>query len=1122
MLWVLKVTAHSFSFSPFPSKNDFSYCQTNGPLCEHGGTCSNTGNFQYSCACAPQWYGTVCQTFNICVGNPPCVNSVSCTPTGNNTATCACLEGYSGPTCAITPCNSNPCLFGSSCVNGYSSGAGYYNTTGNYSCLCLEGYSGTDCSVTPCSSSPCLNNAQCENGYSASAGYYNSTANYSCACLTGYSGPDCGTTPCETIACTDFGVCLNGNVPGANSFYNSTTNSTCSCLTGYSGDLCQVTPCDVTTCANSGSCINGQASGPNDYYNATANATCSCVPPWSMEGCAWNNPCLLSPCDHGVCNNTGDGLYFCNCSSSEWYGQNCSVFNVCVADNPCVNGVCQSTGNSSYFCNCAGGDSGQQCQCTPTSCLNGGTCVPFNNNGSSTCLCAPGWTNSSCQTEINECYMNNQCGIHGRCIMPAPDQSACLCDCGWSGFYCTDPVDFCSPNNCQNGATCTSLSCGYSCQCAGYWQNANCSYLNNCLGSPCMNAGVCNSTGNGTNTCACVSPWVGPSCAYNDTCLMSPCANGGSCNSTASGEFTCTCPIPWTDPVCAYYDSCLLSPCANNGSCLSTGNASYSCVCQSPWEGSQCLYYDDCDLQPCQNGGTCNSTGNSTHSCLCAYGWSGAQCEVEIDFCLPAPQCANGGVCNPFFGGFNCSCLEQTYGPVCASVNSSFQSYIIDALFQPSNDQLVFTIDTQVAAPFTLASATIGTSVLPGTVYNGYLNDVGCAPNTQQICQQTTSFYFTGLAAYSCVLDTTVTLTWWLACRQSNATLCAIPGGTYPQVLSIFLQASNLCGSTNIDLTLSGSGVHLTGAGLSTYSAGDSFNLTNRFTQGNSIFVSASVSSQVPLASFFCGDVELYIGARVAGLMEHGTPTINWFPPIDFQWVSSPSQFNFTFLPIVGVNPDLTEFLYSDAVGGVISFTIVANCSVGYYEPSGSRRKRGSGNDPISYVTLQQEANFSLTTGNPEINGTCTNTTCANNGTCEQGPSSYVCFCASYWSGPNCTTYIGPTQPPTQAPTSPPTQQGGGESSSYPTPPTSPQPFQPVSDEDVAIVLGASLGSLGVIAFMALLIGWLCRKPPLARRAYMAMRSFAYGGPELLVAAATPTPHAHPGDTTVRRRTARS
>ena len=562
-------------------------------------------------------------------------------------------------------------------------------------------------------------------------------------------------------------------------------------------------------------------------------------------------------------------------------------------------------------------------------------------------------------------------------------------------------------------------------------------------------------------------------------------------------------------------DNCDPNPCAN-GNCTNLF-LNYTCNCTEGWCGTNCsAWCDNCSPDPCVHG-TCTNAFRG-YNCSCDPGWSGFNCSSEIDFCLPVSPCLNGAPCSPVVDSYSCSCLEGTFGFNCSSVNSSFSFFIIDALFQPSNDQLVFTIATVVAAPFSLSSATIGTSALPGTAYQGFLDTESCPTNTQQNCLQTTSFYYSGLAAYSCVLDTTVTFTWLLACRQNNATLCDIPDGTYPQTGSIFLQAADLCGSTNIDLTLSGAGVQLTGAGLSTYSAGDSYALTNSYGQGSTVFASATVSSQVQLAEFFCDWIWLEnIGAsdREVTLMDGGVPTTNWWPPINLEWVNSPTQFNFSFVPYVGVVPYLDVFLFSDAVGGVIDFTIVANCSVHYYSPAG-QRKRSSG-DPITYVTLSQEGNFSLTLNQSAIAGNCSNTTCVN-GNCLQGPTSFLCNCSSAaWTGPYCNeTTVPPTQPPTSPPTSPPGENNNPTAST-------PQPVQPASDQDAAVVLGVSLGSIAMIAAVALLTGCLCSRPPLARHAYRAVRSFAYGNPEILLAKAEAAAQAHSGDHhTMRRRTARN
>lgn len=182
----------------------------------------------------------------------------------------------------------------------------------------------------------------------------------------------------------------------------------------------------------------------------------------------------------------------------------------------------------------------------------------------------------------------------------------------------------------------------YRCDCEPGWVGKNCDLdRNDCLPSPCQNAGTCIDQLNGF-TCKCrqgfrgrrvahntVTPdysfwitivyhplvvtfnvwiywavqtistfyvlwWKSPTpsltgnlCQLNiNECASSPCLNKGTCVDGVA-SFTCRCELPYSGPTCAeVLTPCSPNPCANNAVCTHTPDyLGYQCNCQSGWQG---------------------------------------------------------------------------------------------------------------------------------------------------------------------------------------------------------------------------------------------------------------------------------------------------------------------------------------------------------------------------------------------------------------------------------------------------------------------------------------------------------------------------------------------------------
>lgn len=73
-------------------------------------------------------------------------------------------------------------------------------------------------------------------------------------------------------------------------------------------------------------------------------------------------------------------------------------------------------------------------------------------------------------------------------------------------------------------------------------------------------------------------------------CLVNPCLNGGICNSTGS-SISCICPLPYLPPICndSLPDPCLSdNPCSNGSTCVSLLNGSSQCLCPFQRVGPFC------------------------------------------------------------------------------------------------------------------------------------------------------------------------------------------------------------------------------------------------------------------------------------------------------------------------------------------------------------------------------------------------------------------------------------------------------------------------------------------------------------------------------------------------------
>ncbi|CAH1272075.1 CRB1 [Branchiostoma lanceolatum] len=577
--------------------------------------------------------GPLCESqANLCYNGGVCQEQQN----GNYT-TCVCRDGWAGPRCTESPCVSEPCMNGATCLN----------VTGGYQCTCPDGFAGVNCeiNINECASVP----APCKNGGVCTDDIFGVI----CDCTdTGYEGPFCqdDVNECNNDPCQNSGTCFNR--PGG---------FTCQCAQGWDGETCEneLDECISDPCQNGATCEDRQGS----YF-------CNCVSGFEGTNCETSQACQAQPCNlEEDC--FPEGLdYRCECKPGyEGSAGNCREIDEC-ASNPCRNrGTCNNYINY-YNCSCRDGYYGYNCENTnecvlrPNYCRNGATCRDL--TASFECVCAVGFTGEDCSENIDDCAQNT-CQ-NGATCMDGTNQYTCNCVDGFAGDRCQTNIDDCSPDPCQNSGTCTDLVNDYRCECTTAWAGKNCTQANLCeVPTPvvCEDGKVCFISEDGLGTdCQCPLGYTGVNCADNiDECDPDPCQNNATCIDGIN-KFVCNCTSGWQGVTCEEdIDECHPSPCQHDSVCVNN-EGSYDCFCRQGYHGKNCeLDINECYSEPCQNGATCQDL-IAEAKCTCAPGYTGVWCEREIRECDSDP-CQNGGTCIDLIARYNCSCMPGWEGVNC-------------------------------------------------------------------------------------------------------------------------------------------------------------------------------------------------------------------------------------------------------------------------------------------------------------------------------------------------------------------------------------------------------------------------------------------------------------------------
>ena len=497
-----------------------------------------------------------------------------------------------------------------------------------------------------CASDPCGNGATCSQTVAAPT-YSRAQQRFICACLTGWEGMTCedDVDECSSSPCLNDGRChesLGGSrvdsVCGAVGLVACASSSGVSCVPEYFRIELMEEELEQGCRLRWDSWDEPGCTVAVDAYH------CSCPPGTSGEHCAQDvDECHSSPCLHGgECYESG--------ACRPLAADPCSAAGlVTCGQMGCV--PRQTVPLDAYACQCAQGFEGQLCaadtnECDSSPCQNGGTCV-----------------DSACDDHGDDAART--CADE---VVPA-NAFACVCIVGFTGELCTDDVNECDSNPCSNGGLCyeSGAACreDYDCSAVG---------MQNCGTGGCVPLGTF-TTSRDAFTCSCMDGFSGQLCEADvDECISSPCMNAGSCFEST----TCPADEDGGEAGCGPVDG--MVQCASDGSCvpqvlgaLHAAIGSYSCVCEAGWSGEHCeVDIDECVSMPCRNGGLCHESGscsggdpcaavssmmphNATGACIprppadayacnCPIGFAGSLCETDIDECASNP-CWNGASC---------------------------------------------------------------------------------------------------------------------------------------------------------------------------------------------------------------------------------------------------------------------------------------------------------------------------------------------------------------------------------------------------------------------------------------------------------------------------------------------
>ncbi|CAF0785131.1 unnamed protein product [Didymodactylos carnosus] len=439
-------------------------CQNNS--CLNGGICDAGRLTTLTCNCPSQFYGERCELKCGCRHGGRCIIN-------QNRTICRCDESrFYGDMCEfISPCASQPCYFGGTCLR---------NGT-NFSCKCPPNKIGSQCEGNdPCQQNPCAFNSTC---------YRVNDISYKCVCDQVHTGTNCN----EIVPMISrYGVFHSACVK--NQDCNTTLDlicfkeKRCACAEGYTWTIDKQKPQTVGRCARdrSSQCYDGFClNGGSCFVTDTSELECSCPPGYTGKYCDITiGPCYSNPCPYvdSVCLSVQDG-YICLCNDNHLLEPYCNVSKYCPGTICNGRGICYNTIEQNSYCRCLEPYSGAHCTlidtCGSNPCDPSATCIPMELG--SYCACPPNRTGPSCAESINVPLCTSEtCLNGGTCTQSPVGGFVCNCLVNYTGNRCEDEAkieirDPCATNPCLNAGTCIPNQVGgFTCNCLNGFTGNRC------------------------------------------------------------------------------------------------------------------------------------------------------------------------------------------------------------------------------------------------------------------------------------------------------------------------------------------------------------------------------------------------------------------------------------------------------------------------------------------------------------------------------------------------------------------------------------------------------------------------------------------------------------------------
>ncbi|KAL5467520.1 hypothetical protein EMCRGX_G031763 [Ephydatia muelleri] len=245
------------------------------------------------------------------------------------------------------------------------------------------------------------------------------------------------------------------------------------------------------------------------------------------------------------------------------------------------------------------------------------------------CTCAPGFNGPTCSNDINYCTPTT-CLNGGTCVEGLGPLTSCSCAVGFAGSNCNTDLPFCTSTTCLNGGTCVEgLGPLTSCSCAVGFAGSNCNTdVPICTSTTCLNGGTCVEGLGPLTSCSCAVGFAGSNCTTDlPFCTSTTCLNGGTCYDGYGTYTNCTCAPGFNGPTCS-----------NDHQLL--------CTCAVGFSGADCsTTSQSCSSNPCQHGGSCRIV-SGREVCTCSFPYTGTYCDILMDYCTEDVDCLNDTYCN--------------------------------------------------------------------------------------------------------------------------------------------------------------------------------------------------------------------------------------------------------------------------------------------------------------------------------------------------------------------------------------------------------------------------------------------------------------------------------------------